>query len=116
MVTEEKIGVLLKKITVEDFWSRWWRRWTCIAFSHNNKKESQLNLKTNKTQNCQKIELYGSPTTKDLKKPNPSRWVGGVDTQRRHRETRRCGVGGEAATVVVEWAHMVPHSCVVDKN
>ena len=79
LVTEEKIGVLLKKITVEDFWSRWWRRWTCIAFSHNNKKESQLNLKTNKTQNCQKIELYGSPTTKDLKKPHSSRCVGEVE-------------------------------------
>ena len=32
----------------------------------------------NITQNCQKIELYGSPTTKDLKKPYSSRWVGGV--------------------------------------
>ena len=36
-------------------------------------RELQLNLKTNNTQNCQKIELYGSPTTKYLKKPHSSR-------------------------------------------
>ena len=33
-------------------------------------KELQLYLKTNNTQNCQKIELYGSLTTKDLEKPH----------------------------------------------
>ena len=38
-------------------------------------KELQLNLKTNNTQNCQKIELYGSVTTKDLKKPQSCRPV-----------------------------------------
>ena len=37
------------------------------------------NLKTKNTQNCQKIELYRSPTTKDLKKPYSSRGVGGVE-------------------------------------
>ena len=42
-------------------------------------KELQLDLKTNKTQNCQKIELYVSLTTKDLKKPHSSRQVGGVE-------------------------------------
>ena len=30
----------------------------------------QLDYKTNITQNHQKIELYGSPTTKELKKSN----------------------------------------------
>ena len=34
---------------------------------------------TNITQIRQKIELYGSPTTKDLRKPHSSRWVGGVE-------------------------------------
>ena len=32
-------------------------------------------------QNCQKIEVYGSPTTKDLKKPHSSRWVRGAESQ-----------------------------------
>ena len=36
----------------------------------------QLDYKTNITQVCQKIELYGSPTTKDLKKPHSSRRLG----------------------------------------
>ena len=36
-------------------------------------------LKTKNTQNCQKIELYGSLTSKDLKKPYSSIWVGGVE-------------------------------------
>ena len=44
-------------------------------------RELQLNLKTNNTQNCQKIELYGSLTTKDLKKPYSPRQVGGAEMQ-----------------------------------
>ena len=36
-------------------------------------RELQLNLKTNNIPNCQKIELYGSLTTKDLRKPYSSR-------------------------------------------
>ena len=43
-------------------------------------KESQLDIKTNNTQNHQKIELYGNATTKDLKKQHSSRQVGGVQT------------------------------------
>ena len=38
------------------------------------------NLKTKNNQNCQKIELYGSPTTKELKKKHLSRLVGGEET------------------------------------
>ena len=41
-------------------------------------RDLQLNLKTDNTQNCQKTKPYGSPTTKDLKKP--SRWVGEADS------------------------------------
>ena len=44
----------------------------------------QLNYKTTITQNHQKIELYGSLTTKELKKSHSSKQVGGV-------EMRRCG-------------------------
>ena len=60
-------------------------------------KKLQLDYKTNITQKCQKIELYGSPTTKDLKKPHSSRLAGGVVTWRhaeRHIEVQRCGMGG----------------------
>ena len=34
-------------------------------------------LKTKNNQNCQKIELYGSPTTKELKKKHSFRLVEG---------------------------------------
>ena len=47
----------------------------------------QLDYKTNITQIRQKIELYGNATTKDLKKPRSSRWVGGAETWR--KEARR---------------------------
>ena len=53
----------------------------------------QLNYKTTINQNCQKIKLYRSATTKELKKSYLSRGKGGGD---------------------VEWA--VLHPCVVDKN
>ena len=54
-----------------------------LRFLTQPQKELQLNLKTNNTQNSQKIELYGSLTTKDLKKPHLSRWVGGAETGQR---------------------------------
>ena len=37
------------------------------------------NLKIKNNQNCQKIELYGSLTTKELKKKHLSRQVGGAE-------------------------------------
>ena len=43
-------------------------------------KRRTTNLKTKINQNCQKIELYGSPTTKELKKKHSSRPVGGAET------------------------------------
>ena len=45
-------------------------------------RELQLYLKTNNNQNCQKIKLYGSLTTKDLKKPHSPRRAGGAESQR----------------------------------
>ena len=42
-------------------------------------KRTTTNLKTQNNQNCQKIELHGSPTTKELKK-HSSRPVRGADT------------------------------------
>ena len=55
---------------------RWWCRQTHCASSHNQKKDN--NLKTKNNQNCQKVELYGSPTTKEIKKMHASRPVGGA--------------------------------------
>ena len=43
------------------------------------KRRTTTNLKTKNHQNCQKIELYGSPTTKELKKKHSSRLVGGAE-------------------------------------
>ena len=43
-------------------------------------KELQLDFKTNK--NRQKIELDGSLTSKNLKKPYSSRQIGGAEMQR----------------------------------
>ena len=38
------------------------------------------NLKTKNNQNCSQIDLYGSLTTKDLKKKHLLRLVGGAET------------------------------------
>ena len=40
------------------------------------KRRKTTNLKTKNNQNCQKIELYGSLTTKELKKKHSSILVG----------------------------------------
>ena len=64
-------------------------------------QELQLNLKINNIQNCQKIKLYGSPTSKDLKKPHSSRRVGGAEKWSQGEEVRRHGVvqgGGSGGT------------------
>ena len=70
-------------------------------------KELQLNLKTNTTQNCQKIELYGSLTTKDLKKPHSSRRVGGQirGVGWRGKETW-CGAERQQWWNGHEWSHI----------
>ena len=52
---------------------------------HNQKKDNN-NLKTKNKQNRQKIELYGSPTTKEIKKKHSSRPVGRTETGSQGRE------------------------------
>ena len=42
------------------------------------KKRTITNLKPKNNQNCKKIKLYGSPTTKEIKKKHSSRLVGGA--------------------------------------
>ena len=73
-------------------------------FPHTNKRTT-TNLKTKNNQNCQKIELYGSLTTKEIKKKHLSRLVGGVKpgswaertcgkaAASKPREVVDCGVG-----------------------
>ena len=74
-----------------------------------------LNFKTNNTHNYQKIELYGSATTKDLKKPQSSRWIGGVEMWRQGGEAGRLHVaqrGGSSSGT----GKVVPYVRVADKN
>ena len=47
---------------------------------HTTNKWTTTNLKRKNNQNCQKITLNGSPTTKELKKNHSSRLIGGVET------------------------------------
>ena len=44
------------------------------------KRRTTTNLKTKNNQNCQKIKLYGGPTTEELKKKHSFIQVGGVET------------------------------------
>ena len=81
------------------------------ATLHNPRKNYNQISKTNNTQNHQKIKLYGSPTTKDLKKPHSSRQVGGAESWGWGREAVW---HGEAVAVVAE--QTVPHSRVGDRN
>ena len=50
------------------------------------KRRTTTNLKTKNNQNCHKMELYGSPTTKELKKKHSSRRIIGAETGSRGRE------------------------------
>ena len=57
------------------------------------KRRTTTNLKTKNNKNCQKIELYGSLTTKELKKKHLSEPVGGVEMGSQGREDSRQGGG-----------------------
>ena len=63
---------------------------------HTTIRRITTNLKAKYSQNCQKIELHGSPTIKDLKKKYSSRQVGG-ERQGAMAEITWCGSGSEAA-------------------
>ena len=71
------------------------------------KRRTTTNLKTKNNQNCQKIELYGSPTTKELKKKLSSRLVGGAEMGSWVERTRGkvvAGGRGEVADCGAGWA------------
>ena len=78
------------------------------ASSHNQKKGNN-NLKTKNNQNRQKIELYGSPTTKEIKKKHSSRLVRGAEMGSQvERTPSKAGAGGpsEVADCGVGWAKL----------
>ena len=59
---------------------------------HTTKRMATTNLKTKHNQNCQKMEwLYGSPTTKELKKKHLSRPVGEEEMGRQGGEDSQQG-------------------------
>ena len=64
------------------------------------KRRTTTNLKTKNNQNCQTMELYGSLTTKELKKKHSFRPVGGEETSSQSGEEAQPGskavIGGPA--------------------
>ena len=71
------------------------------------KRRTTTNLKTKNNQNCQRTELYGSPTTKELKEKHSSRLVWGAE---------RGGWGGEDAQQGGGWRTGWSHICVQIKG
>ena len=65
--------------------------------THTTKTRTTTNLKTKNNQNCQKIDLHGSLTTRELKKKHSSRLVGGKE---RGNQSRR---GGAAKQQLEDW-------------
>ena len=76
-----------------DFWSRWWHRQTWLASLHNHIKIT-TKIWNNHHSGTLEIELNGSLTTMELKKPYPPRQVGGAQMRTR----------------------LVPNTHVVDEN
>ena len=76
-----------------DFQSTWQCRQTWLTFSHNHIKIT-TKIQNNHHSELSEIDLNGSLTTTELKKPHPSKLVGGAEMQ----------IG------------LVPHTSVVDKN
>ena len=83
------------------------------------KRRTITNLKTKNNQNCQKIELYGSPTPKELKKKHSPRLVGGVEMgswSERTSSRATAGGPGPVSWQPADWARWwladweVPHS------
>ena len=76
------------------------------------KRRTTTNLKTKNNKNCQKIELYGSLTTKELKSKHSFRLERGVETSSWDRQDT-CQHGGWwlgwARRQLADW--VVPHLC-----
>ena len=61
---------------------------------HTTKRRTTINFKTKNYQNCQKIELYGTLTTKKLKKKHSPRLRRGGDQQQGQRIHSKAEAGG----------------------
>ena len=76
------------------------------------KRRATTNLKTKNNHNCQKIELYGSPTTKELKKKHSFRPVEGAEMGSLSGEDTQQGCGLRLGRVRQWLMDLVfPHSC-----
>ena len=62
--------------------------------THTTKRRTTTNLKTKNNQNCQKIKVYGSLTTKEIKKKHSSRPVRGVGMGSRSGKNSWKAAGG----------------------
>ena len=78
-------------------------RWIHFASSHSQNKDNNKfrNNNNKKTQNCKKIELYGSRTTMELKKEHTFRVVGGEGWRRAARAERKCSCGWQT-----QWSYI----------
>ena len=56
---------------------------------HTTKRRPITNLKAEHNKNCQKIQLYGTLTTKELKKKHSFRLVGGAEPGQRGHAARK---------------------------
>ena len=93
---------------LENFWPRWRHRYIDTLLPSRTNQRRTTSLKTKYNLKCQKIELaipclYGSLTSKGLKKKHSSRPIGGAETgswggeDSRHGGRQRTGVGREMA-------------------
>ena len=73
---------------------------------HTTKRRTTTNLKIRNNQNCQKIKLYGSLTTKELKKKHSSRLVGGVETGREDSRQGGSWQNGRDGGWQTRWSHI----------
>ena len=71
---------------------------------HTTKRKTKTYLRTKNSQNCQKIKLYGSLTTKLLKKKHSFRLVGGPETSSRQGQDVQQGSGWSTEQVMWQLA------------
>ena len=75
------------------------------------KRRTTTNLKTKNNQSCQKIELYGKPTTKELKKKHSSRPIGRAEMGSRAERIHGKVVAGGPGRARGQLAELgIPHS------
>ena len=65
-----------------------------------NQKKDNNKFKNKNNQNCQEIKLYGSPTTKEIKKKHYSRLVGGAEMGSKAKRTLGKATAGRPSEVV----------------